>query len=52
MKKETIKFAAKLNKNKSAWCYSCNEKRVQWDGKKFICKSCGAVHEEMDRVNG
>ena len=54
MKKEPIKFAAKLNKNKTAWCYACNVKKVQWDAAKecFICRNCGAVHEQMDKVNG
>ncbi len=47
MKKETIKFAAKLSKRKSNWCYACGENQVQWDGKKFVCKSCGAVHESV-----
>lgn len=51
--KQLIQFAATLNKSKTAWCYSCNSKSVQWDGKKYICrnKHCQAVHEEMRSCN-
>ena len=33
------------SKNRAYWCWICNSRNIQWDGKMFVCKKCGAIHE-------
>lgn len=38
------------DKNKAYYCYNCLQRAVCWNGKKFICKRCGAEHTTVKEI--
>ena len=38
------------NKNKTYWCWICDSRNVQWNGKLFVCKKCNATHKTITEV--
>ena len=51
MTKRNSKYSEELkSKNRVYWCWLCDSRSIQWDGKVFTCKKCGAEHKTVKEI--
>ena len=49
--KNKLKYSEAItSKNRAYWCWLCDNRSIQWDGKVFVCKKCGATHEIVKEI--
>lgn len=49
--KNKAKYSEEItSKNRAYWCWPCDTRNVQWNGKLFVCKKCGATHKTVKEI--